>query len=61
MGGKARASKLSPERRHEIAINAGLVTKAKYGKDYYRNIRNGIKMSDNGVKSIQTQKVEAIS
>lgn len=44
LGGKARANKLSPERRREIAVNAGNATKAKYGADYYKNIRKGIKV-----------------
>ena len=52
MGGKARSAKLSPERRKEIATNAGNATKAKYGVDYFKNIRNGkkFKLEENTIR-----------
>jgi hypothetical protein len=46
MGGKARDKALSPERKHEIAVNAGNANLIKYGKDYFKNIRKGLKVSE---------------
>jgi hypothetical protein len=46
LGGKARAKALSKERIHEIAVNAGNANLKKYGADYFKNIRKGIKVSE---------------
>jgi hypothetical protein len=46
LGGKARAAKLSPERRREIAVKAGNTNLEKYGKEYFSKIRQGLKVKD---------------
>ena len=45
LGGKARLIKMTPEERQAVSAKGGNATKQKYGADYYKNIRRGIKPS----------------